>query len=97
MACYRKGGCGPYEMYSCSECPASKPEYAMNGEKVYVAMLNGEIKDNYMSIAFSEKSAKEKLINTYFNEKGHTESDLDKLGIYITIVSFDKKNSVSIF
>ena len=28
MACYRSGGCGPYEMYSCSECPASKPEYA---------------------------------------------------------------------
>ena len=28
MACYRTGGCGPYEMYSCSECPASKPEYA---------------------------------------------------------------------
>ena len=28
MSCYRKGGCGPYEMYSCSECPASKPEYA---------------------------------------------------------------------
>lgn len=28
MLCYRKGGCGPYEMYSCSECPASKPEYA---------------------------------------------------------------------
>ena len=27
MTCYRKGGCGPYEMYSCSECPASKPEY----------------------------------------------------------------------
>jgi hypothetical protein len=25
--CYRDGGCGPYEMYSCSECPASKPEY----------------------------------------------------------------------
>lgn len=28
MSCYRKGGCGPYEMYSCLECPASKPEYA---------------------------------------------------------------------
>lgn len=28
MNCYRKGGCGPYEMYSCYECPASKPEYA---------------------------------------------------------------------
>lgn len=27
MACYRNGGCGPYEMYSCSECPASKPEF----------------------------------------------------------------------
>lgn len=27
MQCYRSGGCGPYEMYSCSECPASKPEY----------------------------------------------------------------------
>ena len=28
MACYRNGGCGPYENRSCSECPASKPEYA---------------------------------------------------------------------
>lgn len=27
MACYRDGGCGPYEMRSCNECPASKPEY----------------------------------------------------------------------
>ncbi len=27
MTCYRKGGCGPYEYRSCSECPASKPEY----------------------------------------------------------------------
>lgn len=31
MACYRNsvtGGCGPYEMLSCSDCPASKPAYA---------------------------------------------------------------------
>lgn len=29
MTCYRQGGgCGPYEMSSCGECPASKPEYA---------------------------------------------------------------------
>lgn len=28
MSCYRTGGCGPYENRSCSECPASKPEYA---------------------------------------------------------------------
>lgn len=27
MKCYRSGGCGPYEMCSCDECPASKPEY----------------------------------------------------------------------
>ena len=27
MACYRSGGCGPYEMLSCSECPASKGDY----------------------------------------------------------------------
>jgi len=27
MACYRNGGCGPYEMYSCNECPASKSDY----------------------------------------------------------------------
>ena len=31
MRCYRKGSCGPYEMLSCSECPASKPEYALRG------------------------------------------------------------------
>ena len=27
VSCYRNGGCGPYEMYSCSECPASKSDY----------------------------------------------------------------------
>ena len=27
MPCYREGGCGPHEDYSCSECPANKPEY----------------------------------------------------------------------
>lgn len=29
MKCYRNGGCGPYEMYSCSECPCSKEEYLL--------------------------------------------------------------------
>lgn len=28
MTCYKSGGCGVYENRSCSECPASKPEYA---------------------------------------------------------------------
>ena len=27
MACYRNGGCGPYEMLPCSEFPASKQTY----------------------------------------------------------------------
>ena len=27
MKCYRQGGCGPYEMLPCNECPASKSEY----------------------------------------------------------------------
>lgn len=31
MQCYRSGGCGPYENRSCSECPASKPEYLAKG------------------------------------------------------------------
>lgn len=32
MACYKRGGCGVYENRSCSECPASKPEY-LNKDK----------------------------------------------------------------
>ena len=27
IQCYRKEGCSNYEMRSCTECPASKPEY----------------------------------------------------------------------
>lgn len=34
MSCYKSGGCGVYEMYSCSECPASKPEYLERQRKV---------------------------------------------------------------
>lgn len=33
MKCYRNGGCGPYEMYSCSECPCSKQEYLLKKVK----------------------------------------------------------------
>lgn len=40
MACYRNGGCGPYEMYSCSECPASKPEYLERGSVEYKDMTD---------------------------------------------------------
>ena len=27
MNCYKSGSCGIYENRSCSECPASKPDY----------------------------------------------------------------------
>lgn len=27
MQCYKSGGCGVYEMYSCQDCPASQPAY----------------------------------------------------------------------
>lgn len=40
MSCYRKGGCGPYEMRPCAECPASKPEYATK-EQEPVTNRNG--------------------------------------------------------
>lgn len=33
MACYRNDGCVPYEGRPCSECPASKPEYALRYQK----------------------------------------------------------------
>lgn len=39
MACYRKGGCGPYEGRSCSECPASKETY-LNKSRVQQAIEN---------------------------------------------------------
>jgi hypothetical protein len=88
--CFRKGGCGPYENRSCNECPASKPEYKLKQENIdiYVAILNGEVKDNYMTIGFSEQSAKQSIIDLYFSENGHTENELSSCGIYISITAF---------
>ena len=37
MACYKSGGCGVYEMRSCYECPASKPEYLNRNEGETIA------------------------------------------------------------
>ena len=41
MACYRNGSCGPYENRSCSECPASKPEYLL-GSAIAGGMIVGK-------------------------------------------------------
>jgi hypothetical protein len=40
MACYRNGGCGPYEGLPCNECSASKPEYASRNSAVNPNLVN---------------------------------------------------------
>lgn len=55
MTCYKDGGCGIYEMYSCTECPASKPEY-----------LNKR-KTNLIETCDHEKDSKAEVIN-YLSE-----------------------------
>lgn len=30
MACYRNGICGPFQNWSCNQCPASKSSYLQN-------------------------------------------------------------------
>lgn len=48
MTCYRDGGCGPYEMSSCYECPASKPDYRLRvapSEVHTYPQMNETIKD----------------------------------------------------
>ena len=80
MACYRKGGCGQYEMLSCDECPASKKEYLdkdIKEEKIFVVTIEGEVKDNHMAIGKTEEIAKENALKAYFKETGHTEEELE--------------------
>lgn len=36
MPCYKSSGCGAYEMRSCRECPASKPDYLERGKKTMI-------------------------------------------------------------
>ena len=48
MKCYRKGGCGLYEMLPCNECPPSKPEYLNNSKKNWANKKN-------LKIDFSKK------------------------------------------
>ena len=56
VACYRNGGCGPYEMYSCSECPASKSDYMQfkckpitNADRIR-AMTDEELADELLTV-----------------------------------------------
>lgn len=51
MTCYRSGGCGPYEMRSCNECPASKPEYRKREEQRMNSNTRINGSDGIMEIA----------------------------------------------
>ena len=97
--CYKSGGCGVYENRPCNECPASKPEYLLKEKHIslYVATLNGNVKDNYMTIAFSQSEAKNKIINLYFKDDKHCEKDLSDNDIYITITEFLNGKTTAIY
>lgn len=94
--CYRNGGCGPYEMYSCSECPASKKSYLLKNLNIFVGVINGEVKDDYMAIGLTKDEAIKNCLFAYFSENGHTEKELEDYGCYITITKFDDKKMYSI-
>lgn len=99
MNCYKKNGsCGVYEMNSCSECPASKPEYQLkeSGMDIYVATLNGNVKDHYVAIGLSETAAEQNLVNLYYGDKKHTKKDLGD-EVYITTFGFIGGNTAKIF
>ena len=88
--CYKSGGCGVYENRSCNECPASKPEYILKEKNVdiYVSTLEGNVKDNYMAIGFSEESSIKNLLFAFFKDYDHTVADLVEYGIYVMTISF---------
>lgn len=43
IKCYRTGGCGPYEMYSCHECPANNPVYKCLKECGHIEICKSHI------------------------------------------------------
>ena len=70
IKCYRTGGCGPYEMYSCHECPANNPVYKCKNCKYYEICQNDilagftVICDNYPALlAYMRKRQKEENKN----------------------------------
>lgn len=101
MACYRSGGCGPYEMLSCNECPASKPDYLekRGGTKMerYGDMKNREgYSDPTAGTALRKaQSAKIQRGDIYYIDipyaTGH-EMEKDRPGI---VVSCDALNETS--
>lgn len=63
---------------------------------IYVATLEGNVKDNYMSIGTSKDMAVREIIKGYFEEEGYKEKDLEDVGIYIRITSFENGKRIDI-
>ena len=54
---------------------------------IYVAILTGKLKDNYIAIGSSESEAKERIIEKYFEDTIHTEADLNSARTLKNIVN----------
>lgn len=67
MVCYKSGGCGVYEMYSCSECPASKPEYVNKNKSESIATT-----PEYIARKLADETNVQKVVDF-----------LEKLGIQV--------------
>ena len=89
--CYKTGGCNAKEK-NCNKCVASQPEYMLKEQNIniYVATLQGNIKDNYMAIGFSPEAAIKNVLFAFFKDTNHSEADLVEHGVYVVIVSFEK-------
>ena len=75
MECYKNGGCGVYEMYSCSECPASKPIYKCKHCNQFSVCHDVWEKDVYSVVCENWKYLRE-----YFNTiKEYEEEKIKKL------------------
>lgn len=77
--CYRTGGgCGPYEMLSCGECPASKPEYVKREETVTDAYHFGKVRDKTVA------STQARGMTVYPSREDHKrrhDSNYDRIGV----------------
>lgn len=76
MACYRNGGCGPYEGRACNECPASKPEYVRRASEYEARRrlrADAEVLEEECRGAYDERANKTNppiKIKVFLNEDG---------------------------
>ena len=102
MKCYRDGGCGIYEGYSCSECPASKPEYANkkfandSAEKIYVMLLKS--KERLFRMKMDKIRELTKRLNeyrdAYYNHNESLISDKEYDCLYDELVELENETGI---